>query len=708
MTSNNLVYVGSEFMNHPASNLHPDANTANTDNTDNTDNTPLHYEDIVAHRFSRRTALKAGAALGAAAALPNLVARSAAAATPAAIAAPTAVTAVLPGQLQLGTTLAESLVFAPIAAAGVTDDAVRVPAGYVVDIVARWGDPITPSAPAFDIDKQSGIAQAQQVGYNHDFQAFFPTAGSSTAGVLWVNHEYTDPTRMIPGYDRATTDLAKLRGWVDIELEAHGGTVIELTRGSATAAWTLDRAGKRNRRVTANTKMVYSGPAARDARLFGGVSGMLNNCGGGKTPWGTVLTAEENFNQYFANVDKLPTGIVKANYQRMGIPAASSERFWEKAYPERFDVSVAPDEPMKYGWIVEIDPDDPTSTPIKHTALGRFKHEAATVVISATGQLVVYTGDDERFEYFYKYVSYGTFDPKAGKANSKLLTEGTLHAAKFTPDGTAEWIPLVYGSRPELSSPRFESQADICMRTREAGDAVKATKMDRPEDIETNPRTGKVYVVLTNNARRTTAATDEAERAVNPRFSSGDGNRTGHILELTENATQGHAGRSFKWDIFILAGDPGAAGAQRVTNPKAAVGSKELYFGGYTGAVSPIGSPDNVAFSPDGMLWVATDGAPGSIGFNDALHAVPTTGPKRGQVLQFLSVPAGAETCGPEFSEDQKTLFIAVQHPGEDGVLTTARQPRSNPQSTWPDGPGNAPRPTSIAIRKADGGVIGQ
>ncbi len=667
------------------------------------------YEDLVEQRFSRRSALQAGALLGAAVALPTIFTKTPASAVPKEVANVLVESIPAPQTLVSLSSLpiAESLLFAPIAAAPVTDDAVRVPAGYVVDVIAKWGDPIFPDAPEFNPDQQSGSSQSQQVGYNHDFQAFFSNNIEMTAGTLWINHEYTDATRMIPGYDKSTNDASKLRGWVDVELAAHGGTIVELSRPDATSAWKLNRSGKRNRRITAMTPMVFSGPAARDARLIGGATGMLNNCGGGKTPWGTVLSAEENFNQYFANVDKMPAGQLRDNYRRMGLPALASERLWEKAYPDRFDVSINQDEAMKHGWVVEIDPDDPTSVPVKHTAMGRFKHEAATVVIASTGQVVVYTGDDERFEFFYKYVSYGTYDPTIGKKNSALLKTGTLHVAKLNSDRTADWIPLVYGSRPELSAPMFTSQSDILMRTREAGTAVGATKMDRPEDVETNPRTGKVYVALTNNSNRRTPAIDDAERAVNPRFSSSDGNRTGHLLELSETGKMGHAGKSFSWEIFVLAGDPTAVGTSRVSAPSKASSPKDLYFGGYTGAVSPIGAPDNVAFSPDGMLWVATDGAPNVIGYNDALHAVPTTGPKRGQVLQFLSVPAGAETCGPEFTDDQKTLFIAVQHPGEDGSVT-GRNPRVNSQSSWPDGPGTQPRPASIAIRKIDGGIIGQ
>jgi uncharacterized protein len=663
------------------------------------------FEAILEQRISRRTLLQGSAvvaagAVGITAAAPALpaVAQSLAAKP---LGLSSSVQTIAPAGKPV-----ESLGFAPIAAAPITDDAVRVPAGYLVDVVAKWGDPITEAAPDFVFGLQTGDAQAQQVGYNHDFQAFFPLGDGSTEGVFFVNHEYTDAPRMIPAYDITTKDPDRFRGWVDVEIAAHGASVFEVSRTDKNSPWTLRRSGARNRRITGSTPMVFSGPAAGDSRLAGGVLGMFNNCGGGVTPWGTVLTCEENFNQYFANAGKVASAAERAHHARYGVPTGATPRLWENAYAQRFDLAVNRDVAYKYGWVVEIDPDDPKQVPVKHTSLGRFKHEAATCVVARTGQLVVYSGDDERNDYFYKFVSFGTFDAKLGKANSKLLTQGTLYVARVEADGSLDWIPLVFGSRPELSAPAFADQADILIRTREAGDAVRATRMDRPEDIEANPMTGKVYVALTNNSTRRSVSAIDGERATNPRSNATEGNRTGHILEITENGAAGHAGRTARWDIFILAGDP--AVGKRVNALKDAKDSRDLWFAGYTGAVSPVGAPDNVAFSPDGMMWVATDGAPNAIGYNDALHAVPTTGPNRGQLLQFLSVPAGAETCGPEFTPDQTTLFIAVQHPGEDGNLRTARDPRTNTQSSWPEGPGNPAKPATIAIRHKDGKKIGE
>ena len=650
-------------------------------------------EALMQARMTRRGALKAGAAAAAAAtiaanALDLSTNRASAATTPSTL-----------GKAS------ESTSFTSIAPARTNDDALRVPAGYIAEVLLRWGDPVLPRAPKFDPAAQSGLAQTQQCGYNHDFQAFFPIGDAGNEGVLLINHEYTDPYRMIPGWNPRTTNLDQLRGWVDIELAAHGATIVELTRANATSKWEV-RPGKRNRRITANTPMRMSGPAAQDERVSGQVLGTLNNCGGGVTPWGTVLTAEENFNQYFANNDKVTDAATRATHARYGLLPAASDRGWERVYPNRFDASIAPNEPFKYGWIVEVDPDDPNSTPVKRTALGRFKHEAATVVVAPSGQIVVYSGDDERFEFFYKFVSYGVYDPAKGKANGALLDTGTLYVAKLEADGSAQWIPLEHNRRPELTARTgFRDQADVMLRTRLAASAVGATRMDRPEDIEANPKTGKIYAMLTNNARRTTLATDAGELAANPRFDAKEGNKTGHVLELTEKNND-HTAMQFRWDIFMLAGNPKAGGKQ-VSALKDVASWADTYFAGFAGEVSPIGAPDNVAFSPDGMMWIATDGAPNTIGYNDALHAVATTGPNRGQVRQFLSVPAGAETCGPEFSPDQKTLFIAVQHPGEDGGFFRANDPAANAQSAWPDGAGTLPRSATVVIRKVDGGPIG-
>ncbi len=339
-------------------------------------------------------------------------------------------------------------------------------------------------------------------------------------------------------------------------------------------------------------------------------------------------------------------------------------------------MSREPNEPFRFGWVVEVDPYDPTFVPRKRTALGRFRHEGATVVVARDGRVVVYSGDDARFEYVYKFVSSKPYRPTDRDHNLTLLDEGTLYVAKFHPDGTGEWLPLVFGHGPLTPENGFHSQADVLLNTRGAADLLGATKMDRPEDIEASPVTGTVYVVCTNNTRRTASQVDPA----NPRPI----NRHGHVLELFE-AGGDHAATHFRWQIFLLCGNP--------RDP-------DTYFAGYPKEkVSPISCPDNIVFDRAGNLWIATDGQPRTLGYNDALHVVPVAGPERGRVRQFLSGPIGCEICGPEFTPDFRTLFVAIQHPGEGSPL--AQTP-----SRWPDGV-LPPRPSVVAVRHREGSEIG-
>ena len=648
---------------------------------------PDTFEHLMRLRLSRRGVLQAGLLAGAAATVPMVAAQGA-----------TAVPA-LPTQ----TKAPRIPTFAPIQSWPDKDDWLHVPTGYTVDVILRWGDAVVPGAPSWSLTGQTMAAQALQCGYNHDFQAFFPLGTSGNDGVLFINHEYTDGAKMFLNYNAARATPTQLKEWVDIELAAHGCSVVEITRASASAKWTV-KPGKRNRRIHGFTRMVMSGPAASDRRVQGYVEGTLNNCAGGVTPWGTVLTAEENFNQYFANGSAATDPVTKANNTRYGVPNGATPRLWEKVYPLRFDCAAAENEVYKFGWIVEVDIDDPTSTPIKRTAMGRFKHEAATTIITPSKRIAAYMGDDERFEFTYKYVSTGTYDPAKGKANGALLDDGVLYVAKFEADGTGTWIPLVFNSRSALAKPNFISQADVLLRAREAGTAVGATRMDRPEDVEPNPVDGKVYIVCTNNSNRRSAAADPGEAKANPRWDATIGNRFGHIIELTETNNDA-ASLTFKWDILMLAGNPELG--KVVANVADVKTAFDMYMAGYTGPVPPIGAPDNICFDSTGLLWIATDGAPSAIGRNDALFSMPTTGPDRGKLRQFATVPAGAEMCGPCFTADDTTLFIAVQHPGEDGGLYKAGDPSANSQSAWPDGPGTVARPATVAIRHNDGKPIG-
>lgn len=556
-------------------------------------------------------------------------------------------------------------------------DQVTLPEGYASTVLLRWGDPIRRDAPEFSLARQSPEAQAQQFGYNADFVGYFPLPSSGphpTRALLAVNHEYTNPELMFPGYRPGDPELWQMA----VEWEAHGVSVVELVR-RAHGDWRVDLASSRNRRVTATTRCELTGPAAGSDWLRTSadptgtvVAGTLNNCAGGKTPWGTLLTCEENFHQYFGNL----AGLSKTDprysiHRRYGVPEGESERLWER-FDRRFDVSQEPNEPFRFGWVVEIDPYDPTFVPKKRTALGRFKHEAATVVLARDGRVVVYMGDDERFEYIYKFVSDRRYDPQDRTANFSLLDSGTLFVARFDEDGSGEWLPLVYGHGPLTERNGFTSQADVLVNTRRAADLLGATPMDRPEDIETNPVNGLVYVVCTNNVRRQW----NQMNAANPR----PNNRHGHIIELSEEGD--YTGTRFRWELFLLCGDP--------HDPNDGV-----FAAGFDPQlISPISCPDNITFDAWGNLWIATDGQPHSFGRNDGIYAVPTSGDDRGWVRMFLSGPRGCEICGPEFTPDCTTLFCAIQHPGEGSTLADL-------SSSWPDG--TIPRPSVIAVWKPYG-----
>ncbi|MEW2114991.1 PhoX family protein [Streptomyces sp. NPDC005474] len=583
--------------------------------------------------------------------------------------------------------------FSPVAPN--TADAVTVPGGYGQNVVIRWGEPILRGAPAFDSENQTAAAQAGQFGYNNDFLALLPLHGNQK--LLVANHEYTDEILMFRGYDPANPT----REQVEVAWAAHGLSAVVVEGDRRTGQLTPVPRHPLNRRVTATTEFRIAGPAAGSDLLKTSTDptgrkalGTLNNCSGGTTPWGTTLHGEENFNQYFANGSR-------ATDKRYGIGTGATERKWER-FDKRFDVAQEPNEVHRFGYVVEFDPYDPTSTPRKHTALGRFKHEAATIRMTDDGRPVVYTGDDERFDYFYKFVSSKRMrhgDSRSVREhNLSLLDEGTLYVAKLTGDspaieidgsgklpadgefdGSGTWIPLATATaKGAVSHVDGMTAEEVFVFTRLAGDKVGATKMDRPEDIEPNPVTGKVYVVLTNNSNRGKAGFAAADEA-NPRNS----NKHGQVLELTEHCNRAES-TSFAWSLFLVAGDPN---------------DPATYFAGFPkDKVSPISCPDNVAFDRHGNLWISTDG--NQLGSHDGLFGVATKGDRRGELKQFLTVPTGAETCGPVIGERQ--VLVAVQHPGEiDGASV------EKPASTWPDGPGKIVRPAVVAVWREDGCDIG-
>ncbi|MFJ9802780.1 PhoX family protein [Streptomyces wuyuanensis] len=572
-----------------------------------------------------------------------------------------------------------------------TADKVTVPAGYTQNVVIRWGEPILRGAPAFDADRQTAKAQAGQFGYNNDFLSLLPLREHGRQ-VLVANHEYTDEVLMFKGYDAANPT----REQVEIAWAAHGLSVVVVQEERKSGRLTPVSRHWLNRRLTATSEFRLTGPAAGSALLRTSadpagtkVLGTLNNCAGGTTPWGTTLHGEENFNQYFANG-------TSATDKRYGLTAGATERKWER-FDKRFDAAQEPNESHRFGWVVELDPYDPDSTPRKRTALGRFKHEAAQPRLTRDGRPVVYMGDDERFDYFYKFVSSKRMkkgDSRAAREhNLTLLDEGTLYVAKLTGDspqdvdgtgklpndgefdGSGVWIPLATGDVSHVPGMTAE---EVYVFTRLAGDKVGATKMDRPEDVEPSPRTGRVYVALTNNTDRGKAGKPGADEA-NPR----NLNKHGQILELAEHWDDPSAD-GFAWRLFLVAGDP--------EDPA-------TYFAGYPKeTVSPISCPDNVAFDPHGNLWISTDGA--QLGSHDGLFGVATTGERRGELKQFLTVPKGAETCGP-IIQDRRVL-VAVQHPGEVDGATVEK-----PASEWPDGPGRLVRPSVVAVYRKDGRDIG-
>ncbi|MBC9728920.1 PhoX family phosphatase [Streptomyces sp. TRM68367] len=645
--------------------------------------------DVIAGALSRRSMMRAAAVVTVAAAGAGAV--NVAGAPDANAAAGTSYR----GDKNGKTRGARGLRFAPVAPN--TADAVTVPDGYRQNVVIRWGEPILRGAPAFDPEKQTAKAQAGQFGYNCDFLSLLPLPGERNRQLLVANHEYTDEVLMFRGYDADNPT----REQVEIAWEAHGLSAVVVEEDPRTGKLTAVPRHHLNRRVTATSEFRLTGPAAgsdlvkTSADPSGSkVFGTLNNCSGGTTPWGTTLHGEENFNQYFA-------GGSRATDKRYGIGTAGTERKWE-SFDKRFDLAKEPNEVHRFGYVVEFDPYDPTSTPRKHTALGRFKHEAATVRLTHDGRPVVYSGDDERFDYFYKFVSSKRMKRGSSRAvrehNLSLLDEGTLYVAKLTGDspaieidgtgklpadgefdGSGEWIPLATATADgAVSHVDGMTAEEVFVFTRLAGDKVGATKMDRPEDIEPSPVTGKVYVALTNNTNRGVGSNAKADEA-NPR----NANKHGQVLELTERWNRPESTK-FAWSLFLVAGDP--------EDPA-------TYFAGFPkDKVSPISCPDNVAFDPYGNLWISTDGA--QLGSHDGLFGVATRGARRGELKQFLTVPTGAETCGP-IIQDRRVL-VAVQHPGElDGASV------EKPASTWPDGPGTYVRPAVVAVWRADGCDIG-
>ncbi|HRV77181.1 MAG TPA: PhoX family phosphatase [Thauera sp.] len=626
-----------------------------------------HFQSVVARAVSRRGFLKSGLGLSAAAFLSGSLAACTsdddASVAPSPSSPPAVATPLLSFE-GIPTSTADDIVVA---------------AGYTATVFAPWGTPLFSSGPgsSWAGDASEGAAeQARQVGDNHDGLHFFPlTEGNNDEGLLVMNHEYTNVRWLFANGQVDSLDDANK------DLNAHGVSVIHIRRTAG--RWEIVTDSAYNRRITGNTPMLLTGPAAGDTLLQTNadptgtlVFGTLNNCGNGYTPWGTYLTCEENFNQYFGTLNTLGTARNAAQV-RYGLDSNGTERKYEQYVP-RFDWQLEPNESNRFGWIVEIDPFDPRSTPKKRTALGRIKHENAAYRIGADGTVVVYMGDDQANDYVYKFVADGKYVAGDIRNNANLLDSGKLYVAKFndgaaTGDfmGTGEWILLDKAANAALAG--FANQAEVLVNTRLAADAVGATKMDRPEWVAVHPKTCEVYVTMTNNSGR--SVTDDA----NPRAN----NRFGQIVRWRE-AADDPAATSFEWDLFVLAGNPTVhsdlrAGSSNVT------------------AQNMFNSPDGLGFDKDGRLWIQTDGNYSNSGdfAGQGNNQMLCADPESKEIRRFFVGPKECEVTGLTFTPDSKTLFINIQHPGEGG------------NSNWPDGGSARPRSATVIITKNDGGVIG-
>ncbi|RDE24447.1 PhoX family phosphatase [Motiliproteus coralliicola] len=580
----------------------------------------------------------------------------------------------------MGTTVHSQLIgFKPIPAS--TADKVVVPEGYKVTNLISWGDPIFTNAPEFDPSGKAPAAdQALQFGDNTDGMSLFPL--SDDRAVLAVNNEYTNNDLLFAhkGEKMTADDVKKAQN-------AHGVSVFEITKTAD--GWQVDRSGKLNRRITANTPMQLTGPAAGDALLQTEadptgteVLGTFNNCANGETPWGTYLTCEENFHGYFGTADD--SYEVPAAQQRYGVKPADKRYQWSK-FDSRFDLAKNPNEPNRHGWVVEIDPMDPESKPLKRTALGRFKHENAALMIDNSGHAVVYLGDDERGEHLYKFVSKGKYNPNNKAANRNLLEEGTLYVAKFHADagelkGKGKWIELSFGKNGLTPENGFNSQAEVLIHTRLAATQVGGTTMDRPEWVAVHPNKSSACCTLTNNKNRGNKD-NQPVGGPNPRA----GNKYGQIVRWTPSNGD-HTAAEFDWDLYVIAGNPAvhAGGLQAGTSNI----TRENMFN----------SPDGLGFDQGGRLWIMTDGKYSNkddfagMGNNQMLCGDPQTG----EIHRFLVGPIASEVTGLTFSPDYKTMFVGIQHPGEKGK-----------PSHFPGGGDSKPRSTVVMITREDGGVIG-
>ncbi|MCY4302248.1 MAG: PhoX family phosphatase [Aestuariivita sp.] len=552
-----------------------------------------------------------------------------------------------------------------------TYDTVTLPEGFEWKILISWGDPLWSDASEFDHNSR-GTADSQKraFGDNNDGMAIFHRSGRT---VLAVNNEYTNRSII---WGNRKDGKAKTNDDIEKGMMAHGISIFEIT--PTADGWSVVKDSPLNRRITPTTDMELSGPAAgadlvkTSSDTQGKFSqGTWNNCGNGETPWGTYLTCEENFNGYFSSSNE--------NYnrsdsmKRYGINLEDWGYGWAKI-DDRFDISKEANESNRAGYVVEIDPFNPGSMPKKRTALGRFKHENADVVLASDGRVVVYLGDDERGEFLYRFVSDGRYS--VGADNSDLLDNGTLYVAKFTDDMRGTWVALTPDSTGMTA-------AEIAVNTRMAGSKVGATTMDRPEWVASNPNKVESYVALTNNKNRgikPNAGGDPTPvSGPNPR----EANVYGQILRWRPDGSD-HASNQFSWDLYAMAGNPDV-------HTDANAGSENI------NPDNMFNSPDGMMFDTHGLLWIQTDGNYSNDGDfaghgNNQMLAGDTL---TGEIRRFLVGPKECEITGMAWAPDRRTMFVGIQHPGERG------------ESHFPGGGTSVPRSAIIAIRRTDGNVIG-
>lgn len=639
-------------------------------------------------------------------------------------------------------------------------DVVTVPAGYSANVLFAFGDPIAAGVAAYVGDgSETGASYAQRAGDHHDGMHYFGLGADnkyslteSGRGLLVMNHENITQSYLHAAGPTSVAGARTVEDEVLKEINSHGVSVVEIKK-NVSGKFAVVQDSTFNRRITPFTDMELNGPVRGSKFAVSKLStnatktrGTINNCANGYTPWGTYLTCEENWKFYFTRAasdasNPLRSSSDNAAFARYTINPGQVDSFNWASLPgdqyQRWNCSVTGTSangaddfrnlPQTYGYVVEIDPFNPSSVPRKRTALGRFGHEGAWPAKIVAGKpLTFYMGDDVAGEYIYKFVSTAVWDPadanKGMTAGDKYMDNGTLYVARFDADGTGQWLELTQGKNGLNSDNAlfpFNSQAAVCVNTRLAGDSVGATKMDRPEWAAVNPLNGEVYLTLTNNSSRgnSTFPLD----AANPRrYSSGaaggvpgtGGNINGHIIRWRE-ASDNPAATSFTWDIFLFGSRAG------YTNP--AVNASELT------ADNDLSSPDGLWFAPNGQLWIQTDdsayadttncmmlvAAPGKVGDGGAatLNGQATfKGKSLGTDLRrFLVGPKQCELTGITMTPDSKAMFVQIQHPGENGTIAA-------PTSNWPNISGDAtvvgvagarPRSATVIITKDDGGVIG-